>query len=139
MRTKIIENLKARFGAYADLIAAVDEALIGQKIDVPKHKSLGDHLWCVVGSRESYGRALVAGGWQGFACSMKAFSRDDFAAKLDDSARDLLAVIDGVSDWTPAREALLADLAEHEVMHEGQIIRHMYALERTLPASWKWA
>lgn len=139
MRTKVIANLEARFEAYADLIAAADDALIGQKIDVPKHKSLGDHLWCVVGSRESYGRALVAGGWQGFACSMKQFSRDDFAVQLDASARDLVAAIKGVADWTPAREALLADLYEHEVMHEGQIIRHMYALERTLPASWKWA
>lgn len=139
MRAKIVENLKARFGAYADLIAAADDALIAAKVDVPKHKTLGDHLWCVVGSRESYGRALVADGWQGFACSMNAFSRDDFVAKLDASGRDLLAVIDGVTDWTPAREALLADFYEHEVMHEGQIIRHVYALERTLPASWRWA
>jgi hypothetical protein len=44
-----------------------------------------------------------------------------------------------VGDWTGERDDLLAALYEHEVMHEGQIIRHLYALERRLPGLWRWA
>lgn len=139
MRTLVTENLKRRFQSYADLIAELDDAAIGERLSAPKHKSLGEHLWCVVGARESYAKALTAGEWSGFHCSMTAFSRDDFARSLESSSRVVLDAIDAVDDWSTARDELLATLGEHEVMHEGQIIRHMYGMGRTLPASWRWA
>jgi hypothetical protein len=139
MRATVIQNLKARFQSYADLISEVDRAALKQRLDAPKHKSLGEHLWCVVGARESYARAIEAGEWSGFSCSMKSFGHGDFAAKLDDSARAVLEAVENVTEWSDGHDELLMMLAEHEVMHEGQIIRHMYGLEKTLPGSWKWA
>jgi hypothetical protein len=139
MREAVIAALKARFGAYEDLIGDVAEADLALTVDVPAHKSLADHLWCVVGSRESYVRALAAGKWAGFDCSMSAFRRGDFEAALARTAREAATAVEGVTDWTPARDDLLVSLHEHEVMHEGQIIRHMLALGRTLPTSWRWA
>ena len=70
---------------------------------------------------------------------MDAFSAADFAAKLEESGSAVELAFGNVSDWTEERSDLLATLAEHEVMHEGQIIRHMYALERELPSSWVWS
>lgn len=112
---------------------------MNQKIDVPKHKSLAEHLWCVVGARESYARAIEQGSWAGFGCSMQAFGAADFREKLKTSSSAVELAIRTVSDWNDERSDLLATLAEHEVMHEGQIIRHIYALERELPESWVWA
>jgi len=57
----------------------------------------------------------------------------------DRSSRAVQDAIAGICEWTPIRDELLLALAEHEVMHEGQIIRHVYGLEGTLPKSWKWA
>lgn len=139
MRDRVIENLTARFAAYDDLIASVDDEVLKQKIDVPRHKSLLEHLWCIIGSRESYARAIAQGEWQGWDCSMSGYKRADFAKKLGTSAKAVLDAIEGVTDWTPERERQLASLAEHEVMHEGQIIRHIYALELKMPASCVWA
>lgn len=139
MRELIVGRLLTRFQAYKDLAAVVDDALLNEKIDVPKHKSLAEHLWCLVGARESYARAIEQGSWAGFSCSMDAFSAADFAAKLAESGSAVELAIGNVSDWTEERSDLLATLAEHEVMHEGQIIRHMYALERELPSSWVWS
>ena len=139
MREELTIRMQQRFLAYADLAEILDDQLLGQKIDVPKHKSLAEHLWCVVGARESYARAIEQGDWQGFSCSMHAFASQDFQAKLQSSSAAVTQAIDSVSDWNANRLSLLATLAEHEVMHEGQIIRHMYALERELPGSWVWA
>ena len=139
MHEQIITRLQARLKAYDDLAETLDEELLNLKIDVPKHKSLAEHLWCVIGARESYARALEAGSWAGFACSMQSFSAEDFASKLKASSSAVDAALANLSDWNSDRSELLALLAEHEVMHEGQIIRHMYALERDLPASWFWA
>ncbi len=51
----------------------------------------------------------------------------------------MLVAVDGVDNWTSEREALLLKLSEHEVMHEGAIIRHMYACELDIPSSVQWA
>lgn len=139
MRTNIISKLEARFNAYADLIAQTDAQALEAKADVPQHKSLKEHLWCVVGARESYAKALGANGWQGFNCSMTAYEPKDFERALASSSAAVLTTLQAIEDWTPERDELLATLAEHEVMHEGQIIRHLYAVGSSAPASWVWA
>ena len=139
MRDLILENLKTRFTAYDDLALELDDAALDARIDVPKHKSLKEHLWCVVGARESYAEAFRAGAWKGFACSMTAFSSDDFKIALKSSAVAVVHAANTVQDWTEEHDRLLATLSEHEVMHEGQIIRHVYAMNGVLPVSWKWA
>lgn len=139
MRDQIVENLKTRFAAFDDLALELDDSALNALIDVPKHKSLKDHLWCVIGARESYAEGLRAGAWQGFACSMTAFSTDDFKMGLGSSADGVMNAVIAIQDWTAEQDRLLATLYEHEVMHEGQIIRHIYAMGGTLPKSWKWA
>ena len=135
---QISTRLTQRFDAYAQLLDQLNPDLLQKTIPVPKHKSLAEHLWCVVGARESYARALAAGSWQGFACSMDSFTLADFKTKLVSSAKAVNDSLDDVSDWNSERVELLLMLAEHEVMHEGQIIRHMYALEQDLPDCWTW-
>ena len=139
MREVIVRNLRKRIQSYADLIAAIDAADLGARLGVPKDKSVAEHLWCIVGARESNARALAAGGWQGFSCSMAKQDRESFGQALAASGKALLAAIECVDEWSSSREDLLAAVSEHEVMHEGQIIRHMYGLGRELPASWRWA
>ena len=139
MRDKIVKNLETRFDAYADLITQTDDDALQKKLDVEKHKSLAEHLWCIVGARESYAKALTAGQWEGFGCSMTSFSQADFGDTLSKSAHEVLTAIRSIEDWTDEREELLATLAEHEVMHEGQIIRHIYGAGAEVPSSWKWA
>ena len=139
MHEQILSRLLSRFEAYSDLAETLDDDLLTQAIDLPKHKTLAEHLWCVVGARESYARAIEQGSWAGFSCSMKASSTTEFREKLRDSSKAAELAIRAVSDWSEERSDLLATLAEHEVMHEGQIIRHIYALDRNLPESWIWA
>jgi uncharacterized protein with PhoU and TrkA domain len=139
MKDNLLRNMRARFDAYNDLIADCDENILQEKIDAPKHKSLVEHLWCVIGARESYALALEAGEWQGFSCSLTQFSKDDVAEKLRESSTAVISVIEAIEDWSDARDELLLTLNEHEVMHEGQIIRHMYGLGYEMPDSIKWA
>ncbi|NKC00309.1 MAG: hypothetical protein GKR90_17735 [Pseudomonadales bacterium] len=139
MLQEITDRFTARLDAYTDLADLLDDNLLGQRIDVPKHKSLAEHLWCIVGARESYSKAIDEGEWSGFSCSLQALTTKDIQSKLIESASRATEVILAVEDWTPERTKLLATLVEHETMHEGQIIRHMYAIGRTLPESWVWA
>ena len=94
-------------------------------------------MWCIVGARESYTRALKVGKWDGFSCSFSMEETDDPAkilAKLHSSIQTFNNEISDVQDWTSERHDLLVQLLEHETMHEGQLIRHIYALKQELPA-----
>lgn len=139
MRKTIIRNIEKRINAYSDFILAIDSNDLNKKLDIPKNKSVIEHLWCIVGTRESYAKALASGEWQGFSCSMKTYDRESFEHALASSGQALIVAIEAVSDWTSEHDELLAAIAEHEVIHEGQIIRQMYGLGRELPTSWRWA
>ncbi|MCY4013133.1 MAG: hypothetical protein OXG82_10500 [Gammaproteobacteria bacterium] len=139
MRETIVDNLTKRIGFYDDLIEQVGDSTLAAELAVPHSRSLGLHLWCIVGTRESYVKAIAAGEMSGWSSSVEKLEQDELRDKLARSGRDLLDAINAVSDWTPERDKLLAEVAEHEVMHEGQIIRLMCGLEKPLPSSCPWA
>ena len=60
MRETIIESLEARIQSCSDFIAEIDAGDLSAKLDIPKDKSTAEHLWCIVGARESYAKALTS-------------------------------------------------------------------------------
>jgi hypothetical protein len=139
MRQVLIDALITRFQSYEDLMSMTSEIELAKKIEIPKHKSLAEHLWCVIGARESYARSITSGRWEGFNCSMSDFSHSAFEENVRLSAAKVVAAIDDIGEWNKDRDELLLALSEHEVMHEGQIIRHLYGTESQIPDSVKWA
>lgn len=138
MRELVIARLSRLFNGWLDLVAALPEEALSRKLPVASN-SIGEQLWCVVGARESYGRAITAGEWQGFSCSL---SRDGIASQaevLSGLRRSAEQVMDqlGPVEWTAARDGLLLDLLEHEAQHQGQLIRYVYGLGYSFPASWR--
>jgi hypothetical protein len=91
--------------------------------------TIGGQFWCIVGARESYGRAFDRGVWQGFACSLKdvespAAVQAALAASMGQITDRIRIAPQALGD---PREAILIDLLEHEAQHHGQLIRYFYA------------
>ena len=139
MRDTVIKHLEDRFQSWLDLAEAVEDATLLEKLPAPKYKSLREHFWCVIGGRESYTKAVAAGQWDGFGCSLETVDKPEVIEKMKETQASFSQAIRSVDDWTAERDELLASLMEHEAMHEGQVIRLMYGLEKSLPPSWKWA
>jgi uncharacterized damage-inducible protein DinB len=142
MRTKVIEHLNAAELAHHQLIDLLSEDDLGRRMG-DRSNTVGAQMWCVVGARESYAKAIENDGWIGFGCSLSGedtTSKDLVLEALARSRALLAEAMDGV-DWTDTREGLLLDLLEHEVQHQGQIIRYVYGLGRRFPESWatRWA
>ena len=139
MRTRVLEHLSTRFRNFENLVESLESSTLTQHLEVPKNKSVGEHFWCLIGARESYTRALKAGGWEGFSCSLKRIDKAPLILEhLQASSAAFQQTVDTIEDWTAAQENLLLDLLEHETMHEGQLIRQLYGLERA-PTALKWA
>ena len=140
MRKTVISNIILRFDSISDIATSIDPDMADTHLQGPKSKSVSDHMWCIVGARESYARALHAGLWVGFTCSLDSIqSLTEIKNKLISSKREAEQAFDQITDWSAQRDELLLGLLEHETTHEGQLIRHLLALEQTIPKSVKWA
>jgi hypothetical protein len=127
-------------GLYEELVIELAEGALASDLPGLPSNSVGDQLWCVVGARESLCRAIQAGAWQGFSCSLtRQGSREKTAVQsaLSHSAGALLAVLADLESYDDDRNRLVVDLLEHEAAHHGQVIRYLYGLELPIPARWK--
>ncbi|MCO5170851.1 MAG: hypothetical protein M9894_31365 [Planctomycetes bacterium] len=111
------------------LAAAVDDPTLARDIAGAPSNRIGDQFWCLVGGRESYARAIAAGAWSGFSCSLGAAEARRAEAVRSALARAREAALEAASrhDLAGDRAGLAFDLLEHEAQHHGQLIRYFYA------------
>lgn len=132
------ESFRRSFALYRDVAGALEGEALSSRLPGLPSNTIGAQLWCVVGARESYSRAIQEGGWAGFSCSLS----DPLDAvlvrqSLARSAEAVTAVLDGLESYEETRARLLLDLLEHEVQHQGQLIRYLYGLGLEIPRSWR--
>ena len=137
--TKTIrESFERSFGLYRAFVDTVDESAVESKLPQVPSNTIGNQMWCVVGARESYCNAIQAGEWRGFSCSLKdVANKEKVAEALDRSAHDVLEALENIETYSDAQNRLIVDLLEHEIAHQGQLIRYLYGLGLSIPESWK--
>jgi hypothetical protein len=135
MNQKLKSQMDRSFKLTHDLVVHLEETSLG--LDLPKLPSnrIAGQLWCMVGARESYTEAIVAGGWQGFSCSLKTPRVKESVLNALEATHQRLCEID-FARLTDAQVDLAFGLLEHEVQHHGQLIRFVYGNGLTFPASW---
>jgi hypothetical protein len=142
MESLLIERLRKSFALWEDLAMHLPQEAFTTCLPVPSNM-IGEQFWCLIGARESYTRAVSAGSWQGFACSLttdEIASREGTLRGLQGSAEGFVSTVASL-DWDDARLCILLELLEHEVQHMGQLIRYCYGLGYDFPPSWqkRWA
>lgn len=139
MQRLIDARLEAVFALYDELIAALDGAQLWQSLPVPSNP-IGMQLWCVVGARETWARAMKEGTWGPFGCSIASF---EDTQKPDAVARALATSAASFRETalaTPEDETrtdFKLGLLEHESQHLGQILRYLLGLAIEPPPGWK--
>lgn len=139
--SEVVQGSLARsVGLYDELIGTLSDATLRERLPGLPSNTIGQQLWCVVGARESYGRAIRAGRWVGFECSVdgaRCAVQEEMAASLRRSGQEILDIVAGATDDAQAEAPLIVDLLEHEAAHQGQLIRYLYGLKLPIPAGWK--
>lgn len=136
--TIIRDSFSRSFALYRDLIDSVDETALSSKLPQIPSNTLGLQLWCVVGARESFCKAIKASEWCGFSCSLESTTdRSRVADALCRSAHAVSTILETIEVYTDVQNRLIIDLLEHEAAHHGQLIRYLYGLKQDIPESWK--
>lgn len=134
------QHLKTRldraFKLTHDLVLHLDESCLSLDLPGLPSNRMADQLWCMVGARESYTRAIEMGGWQGFSCSLTTPLVKQSVLVALEATQKRMNEID-FSDLRDTQVELAFDLLEHEVQHHGQLIRFVYGNGLAFPESWK--
>lgn len=140
MERTVNQQLKAKLNRAFQLTHALalhlDEASLN--LDLPNLPSnrIAGQLWCIVGARESYAKAIELGAWQGFSCSLATPKiKHSVLAALEETGKRLDEI--NFMSLTEAQVELAFNLLEHEIQHHGQLIRFVYANRLTFPESWR--
>lgn len=119
-----------------ELAASLGAPALHARNGSARSNTIGSQLWCVVGARESYARAIGSGSWAGFSCSLdEPHSPESVRASLASSQRLLLELVEERDQLTEAQQDYMLELLEHEVQHHGQLIRYFYANDLPFPAT----
>jgi hypothetical protein len=138
LTTVLASRLGRSFALYSDFADSLNDSNLAEKLPGLPSNAIGLQLWCIVGARESYARAIRAGSWSGFACSLASpMEKIPVLEAVDRSAEDVRLVLDGIDGFSATQQGLVLDLLEHEVAHQGQLIRYIYGLRLAIPESWR--
>ena len=139
MEVKVNQQLKTKldrsFKLTQDLVIHLDETSL--TLDLPNLPSnrIASQLWCIVGARESYIKAIEMGGWKGFSCSLTTPRVKQSVLTVLEATHKQMKEID-FTDLSIVQIELAFDLLEHEIQHHGQLIRFVYGNALTFPGSW---
>ena len=135
MNQQLKTRLDRSFKLTHDLVAHLDETCLN--LDLPNLPSnrIAGQLWCIVGARESYTKAIETGGWKGFSCSLSTPRvKQSVLAALETTHKQMNTI--DFTDLTEGQIESAFDLLEHEVQHHGQLVRFVYGNGLTFPVSW---
>jgi hypothetical protein len=133
-------KLNRSVSLFDALIVQIPEPALALRLPGVRSNTIGQQLWCLIGARESYSRAILSGEWMGFSCSVtraQCSNRVDLASSLAVSGKRLLEVVSDGDSFTDSQYGLIVDVLEHEAAHQGQLIRYIYALNLPIPDIWR--
>lgn len=61
LSSTIVDRFQRSFALYGDLVNGIEEESLASTLPGLPSNELGLQLWCVVGARESYARAITEG------------------------------------------------------------------------------
>jgi len=139
MEDSVNQQLKAKldrsFKLTHDLVRHLNETSLSLDLPGLPSNRIAGQLWCIVGARESYTKAIEMGGWQGFACSLSTPRVKESVLAALEATHQQMSAID-FTDLTDVQIEFAFDLLEHEIQHHGQLMRFVYGNGLTFPDSW---
>lgn len=119
-----------------DLFKILDKSHLKNSIPNVPSNTFGEQIWCIIGARESYYKAMINNAWSGFSCSLEnKYSKDEILEKLKSTEYNFNDFLIKHNKDTNIQEPAI-DLLEHEIQHHGQLIRFMYTNKIPFPKSW---
>jgi hypothetical protein len=137
----LIEKIKAAFEMNDELFQVLQEEHLKLELGEFRSNNIGSQLYCVAAARDCYGHSIMEDKPFNWAPSMGREIHTDKSLLESYCIDNGVALINWLKHSTDKlsenQEELLFDLVAHEYMHQGQLIRYIYANELHMPHAMK--
>lgn len=136
----VIKKLDAVLKMNNAFVKALEDHSLRLTIPSSRSNSIGGQFACIAGARDAYAKSIMKDIPFSWEPNFKYDDRYSVSKILDhlfhrtDDLRQFFATCDTLSD---NQLDLVLDLMGHEFLHQGQLIRYMYANEITIPCEVK--
>ena len=132
----LIKKITRAFNLTSDLVDSLSDAQFTLTLNDLPSNTIGQQLWCLIGARESYLKAIQNSKWSGFSCSLQnTTAQAEIMNCLKESFKNTIAFLNE-NTLSEIQLDFLLDLLEHEIQHHGQLIRYIYGNKLSFPKSW---
>ncbi|WP_432666537.1 hypothetical protein R9X47_09345 [Wukongibacter baidiensis] len=133
-------KLEFIFNMYNDLLTCLEEENYEYKLKGLRSNTMGQQLHCVGGARESYYKSILEDEGFRWTCSLdgeKANDKGEVEAYLREYEKNIIDFMNSSEKLSDNQASLILDLLSHEYLHQGQLIRYLYANHLMIPNTWK--
>lgn len=137
MSKQLTKHINVMLRMYEQLAESLPPDSYGMKLPNIRSNTVGQQLWCVIGGRETWSKAIETGEWPGFSSTLtkqQTSNAEAIKMKLASGAELVRSTLPEELDET--QEDFALGLLEHESGHTGQLLRYLFALDVEIPRLW---
>ena len=136
----LIKKLEDTLNMNNEFIKVICDADLKLRISGVRSSTIGNQIACVARARDAYSKSIMsdeAFKWRPDFPYEDRYDQSKLDQHLENVGQGLLAAIKGFENLSDNQLDLIIDLISHEFLHQGQLVRYVYANDLTMPSMTK--
>ena len=136
----VVKKLEKAFKMNNEFMKVIKEEALKLNIESTRSNSIGSQIACLLGARDAYGKCIVSDtefSWNPDFKHSDRYNHTIINKHAYDVSNKLINQISGLEELSDNQSSLIIDLISHEYLHQGQLIRYIYANDLEMPKEMK--
>lgn len=136
----IVKKLQDVFHMNNEFIQVIEEQSLKLRITDARSNTIGSQLACVARARDAYTKSIlndVTFSWKPDFPYEDRYDQMKLSQHLIEKSAEFVRVFELFENWSDNQLDLMIDLIGHEFLHQGQLVRYIYANKLSMPKTVK--
>ncbi len=132
----LIDKLETVFNMNNEFMKTIKEEVLKLNIESKRSNSIGSQVACLLGARDAYGKCISNDAEFSWNPDFKHSDRYNHSIVNNhavDVSTELITGFRTFAKLSDNQTSLIIDLIGHEYLHQGQLIRYIYANDLVMP------
>ncbi len=136
----LIKKLSEVFNMNNEFIKVIEAQSLKLRIENARSNSIGSQLACVARARDAYSKSILSDApfsWKPDFPYENRYNLEQLSEHLIEKSAEFIKSLESFDALTENQMDLSIDLIGHEFLHQGQLVRYIYANNLTMPGTVK--
>lgn len=132
----LIKKLNEVFAMNNEFVTVIEAQSLKLRIDIARSNSIGSQLACVARARDAYSKSILSDApfsWEPDFPYENRYDQTKLSEHLIEKSAEFINSLESFDGLTENQMDLSIDLLGHEFLHQGQLVRYIYANNLTMP------